>query len=73
MSEALADCLDVMMRGEDVSACLNKYPQHREHLQQLLDLILKIRIVSKDTTASASFVEWLEDLLTDNPFRERES
>lgn len=66
MSEALAECLEVIMRREDVSKCLDKYPQYHEDLQALLDLILKVKAVSKETNPPPSLAQQLNELLIPN-------
>jgi hypothetical protein len=38
LSHALAECLDCLREGESISACLDRYPEHRSSLRPLLEV-----------------------------------
>lgn len=57
VSEALAECLDALLRQEDVVVYLTKYWQHRERLQELLDVASKVRLLPREVVPPPAFVQ----------------
>ena len=73
LSHALAECLDAMQEGESLKACLNRYPDHREHLRPLLEVAqtLHRQEYQEEAAPSPDFVVDLESILTEEISKNR--
>jgi hypothetical protein len=67
LSHALADCLECIENGEDVEACLDRYPEHRASLQPLLEVARALQEHRLDSTPRTSFIDELKTILTNTP------
>ncbi len=47
-SDALNDCIDRMLRGEDARSCLERYPEHAADLEPLLEVSLATIRVARE-------------------------
>ena len=73
LSHALADCLDAMREGESLKVCLNRFPEHREHLRPLLEVAqtLHREEYQEEAAPSPDLVGDLRSILTEEISKNR--
>lgn len=64
ISNALAECVDAMMQGKDVSFLLKRHSRHAQRLQELLSVAAMVSDLPKEVIPSPAFIRQTKGLIT---------